>query len=333
MNFPPDQKHLFYSELAKLTGAGFSVVDAADTLLDQKLPPAQERYLKGLKTGVIDRSETIAEAIDAITLVPITPLEKSITSAAEKGGQLQQGFQHLADYFQMLHRARRRIRAGLIYPLVLLHAGILLPAAVKIILAPVRGPAIKETLIILFSVYVIVAVGFFLFKNLVQKASHSASADAWLRKIPLVGKVRYALAMSRFCKVHQIYLLSGQRMDAALLAAAHGSQSGLILESIKTEVIPEVIDGQHAGPFLDKKVFQPAFVRSYVTAEEAGSLDTDMARWSALSQEDAVQRMDQLAAAAPKVVYAVVAIFVIYQIFTLANTYYFGPIKTLLNDI
>jgi type II secretory pathway component PulF len=209
----------------------------------------------------------------------------------------------------------------MIYPVVLLHAGVLLPGLVKIVLAVDRKAAIIHILMILLGLYAVAVVMFFVFRNLVRTASTSAGVDGFLRKIPIVSKVRRSLSMSRFCKVMQIHLLAGQRMDTSLTAAAEASQSGQILDSVIHQVVPAVKDGDHAGKHFDQRIFQPTFIRSYKTAEEAGTLDTDMERWSKASHGEAVLAMDRLAAAAPKILYGLVVVYVVYQIFGMFSGY------------
>ncbi len=327
MKFSSEQKSLFYNELAKLAGSGFSILESADAVLDNHPPSAQRSYLQQLKQGVGNEKLTIAESIDRIEGVPISELEKTVIDAAEKGGQLERGFAHLAEYFAMTDKAARRVRSQLVYPAILLHAAILLPMAPRLVMADDKGKVIAQTAAILFGLYVVLWIGWMVFGMLHRKAGHCAKADGILRRLPLVGKVRRSLSMSRFSKVMEIFLLAGQRIDTSLKAAGTASQSGIVNQSLTTRVVPEVESGNPAGPAFDKSVFPPTFVRSYTTAEQSGTLDKDMARWSKAFHEEAVISLERLSKWAPKVVYVVVAAFVIVQIFSLFKNVYLEPLK------
>jgi type II secretory pathway component PulF len=320
-----DKWHL-YSELEKLAGAGFSIADSIETVLEQRPPPGQGAFLKELKAG-LDAHKTVGDSVAAIRGVVVTPLESTILSAAEKGGHLPEGFGHLSEYFAMAHRTAREIKGKLIYPLVLLHCGILIPAAPKLILAPDKKAVVFQTLGLLLGLYLVVGSGILLFRQLHRNSARGVAADGFLRKIPMVGKVRQALAMSRFTKVFEIFLLAGQRMDTGLKAASEAAQSGLILDAVTREVIPVVRAGNRAGPALNHRAFPPAFARSYVTAEKAGSLDKDMHRWAIVYQEEALTRMERLASAVPKIIYGFIVIFVVWQILSMYMGYLGGMMK------
>ena len=324
MRFSQYDKFLFYEELAKLTGAGFSMVEAANSMLENGVPPAQSAYLNGLKSGV-DGRMTVAGAIDSLHELPITPLEKSVIEAAERGGKLPEGFAHLAAYFDMAYRAARQIRRKMIYPIVLLNFALFLPILVSVVLAVVNGQPLvavltKSTLLVI-AIYGLIAALWFAGRSLHRKSSNSSQADRLLRKLPMVGKMREALAMSRFCKVFEIFLLSGQRIDVGLHAAADASQSALLVDAIRSRVSPGLEQGARVGPLLPRNVFPPAFARSYASAEESGTLDRDMARWSEVYQDEAVSRMQALADWAPRMFYTLIAAFAVVQIFLLYNKY------------
>ena len=98
-------------------------------------------------------------------------------------------------------------------------------------------------------------------------------------------------------------------------------------------MLPKVESGQRAGPgfIADRgRNFPNTFARAYATAEEAGGIDDEMARWSRAFADQAETAIARLAAAAPKIIYALVAVFVIYQIFQLAGGY-FGQLQGIMD--
>ena len=120
-------------------------------------------------------------------------------------------------------------------------------------------------------------------------------------------------------------LLCGRGPAAALRSAGPASGSGSVSTAVSSLVLPAVEAGGPAGPAMvadGGKTFPPAFARSYATAEEAGKIDEDLGRWSIVFAADAETSIDRLATGAPKVIYFLVVIFVVYQIFQMANGYY-----------
>ena len=74
-------------------------------------------------------------------------------------------------------------------------------------------------------------------------------------------------------------------------------------------------------PLADIGEFDYIFKSSFATAEMAGDLDGEAERWSKLMNEEAHGAVERLGEWAPRIFYALIAIFVIYQIFQIAGTY------------
>lgn len=319
MRFSASQKHHLYAEIAKLLRAGFSIDTAAATILKQRPAAASRRYLEGLRSGLAER-QTIADAVRG-TEVDLVPLEISIVEAGEKGGRLEESYDHLAGYFAMLDRARNRIRASLIYPLILLHAGIIIPAIPKAILAGDSGSGVRSILASLALLYVSTAVAVYLVIGLSRLARSNASVDRMLGAIPLAGKARRSLALGRFCKVFHIHLLAAFPISTGLRAAGAASQSGEML--LSTERVASEIEAGNSlgGAIRGERAFPPEFEASLNTAEVSGTLDTDLDRWARAYHESAVQALDAASGWFPKLVYVIVMLFVAWQILSIGLGY------------
>ncbi len=332
MAFRAPQKALLYGEFAKLVHAGFGVDKAADTILHGDPPREQERFAEGLKAGLAG-GRTIADSIRDLDL-PISDLEIGLVEAGEKGGRLEDAFAHLANYFEMLHRTGRQVRGRLVYPFVLLHMAVLLPA-IPLAVFP-GGGGMRGFLIDIttkFAVfYGLVGIAIAAWILVANAARTHPGPDRLLDRIPVVGKVRRSLAFARFCRVLKISLLSGQRMDDGFRAAAAASGSGAVYDASE-DIVAKIRAGDPIGPqLLITPAFPKSLARSLNTAEEAGTLDTDLHRWSILMEANASEALEKLGSWLPKIVYFVVVIFVLWQIFAMAGAY-FGQFQELIDDI
>ena len=327
-------KAMLYHELSKLSKAGFAITAAAAAARDSKPPANQRRFLEELQSGV-EAGKTLSAAAGAAS-ANLTPLEISILEAAEEGGKIAEGFAHLAHYFEIREKAARKIRAGLLYPALLLHLAVILPALPKAVISrDFLGQAICVAATLL-GIYLLLGIGYIMLRSLGKKASRSAVVDGMLRKIPFVGRVRHAFALSRFCEVLHIHLLSGSGPAKAIRAAAQASASGRILASCRQRILPAVETGNPADPALvanGGRDFPPAFARGYSTGEESGRLDEEMQRWSITFADQAERAIERMSAGLPKLIYLLVLILVIWQIFNMANMFYFGPIQNFIDNL
>ena len=312
-------KHLFYSEMAKLLDAGFDIRKAAAVLQDTRLPAPQAALLLDLNRG-LEAGESIAVAFGK----RLTDIERAIIGAGERGGKLAPAFQHLADYFGMLASARREAVRGMIYPLVVLHLGVfigIVPAALM------KGGTTSTEILgsLVGALLIVYAAGYCVFagiRALLQRAPENPEIDRLINCLPGIGKARRNLAMARFCKVYHSCVLAGISMSETAGLASEASQSGVIREA-GAKLVKAAVAGSALGPrFMADDAFPKAFARSYSTGEEAGTLDKDLARWSKLFQDDAESSVKRVSVMIPKLLYFLVLGFAAWKIAGFYSDYY-----------
>ncbi len=322
MAFPAAQKHLFYTEIAKLLEAGFGIREAARAMLDTRLPAQQADLLRDMDRD-LEAGKTITDAFSRNPRA-IGDLERGIIEAGERGGRMAQAFQHLADYFGMLATARREALQGMIYPAVLLHLGIFVAVVPGAMLSGDRSfPSILlqlgVTLLVFYGLCFLAWLGI---RALLQAAEKNPRTDAGINRIPVIGRARRSMAMARFTKVYHTCLLAGLPMRETVQTSADASRSGKIRQAghAMAEALKE---GGALGPlFVSSGAFPSAFARSYATAEEAGGLDRDLARWSKVYEGEAASGIKAVSVAVPKVLYGLVMAFVVWKILSFWSGYY-----------
>lgn len=311
--------HLFYAELAKLLEAGFDIRKAAEVMLSTSLPQRQARRLKSMLAG-LDAGKSIADSFAG----EASDLEISLIEAGERGGRLAQSFRHLADYFRLLASVRAEALRSLIYPLFVLHLGIVAAVVPR---ALMLGEAsfsdlLRKLLWVLLAVYAVGALVAVAVKMLLDAAPRKPALDRCILRIPLIGKARMNLALARFTKVYHASVLAGLPPSASLDLASRAAHSG----SLRVATLPLIAmakDGGQVGPgIMAAREFPGAFARSYATAEESGSLDADMARWSVVFQERAEAAARAVSAVLPKLLYFFILAFVAWQIIGFFSSYY-----------
>lgn len=327
MAFTPAQKHLFYTELAKLLEAGFGIREAAGAMLDTGLPGHQSALLEQMNAG-LEAGQSITASFSADKSV--TELERTLIGAGERSGRMAPAFQHLADYFGMIAAARREAARAMIYPLVILHLTIAVSAIFSA--SDKGGSALAAFALTLLSVYAVAAVATAIVLALLKAAPASIPVDRFLNRIPLIGKARRNLAMARFTKVYHMGILAGLTMTETAETAANSAHSGVLREA-GLRIAKTAKTGNALGPaFLADSAFPKAFSRSYSTAEESGTLDKDLARWAAHYHGEAERATKSAAVVIPKVLYSMILVFVAWKIITMVTQGYENTYKA-LDDI
>lgn len=314
MRFSAKQRHILYLEFSKLLRAGFPIENALKTLGDQPLRESQLHFVRETAAG-LKRGLSIADAVRAIPEIRLTEVETNLIDAGERGGKLAEVFRQLASFYRKVDLSRKSILAQMFYPVALLHVAILLSAFVRVLVED-RWDGLWPALTTLFIIYAVVAAGVWgYFAYFRKQAPHKASLDYAANLIPVVGQLRKALAMERFCQVFRIYLITGFKPSDGILAAAEASQSGELLEAARA-IKPQLEAGLALGPLLklDVGAFPEDFATSMATAEEAGALDEELARWHRHYTYETEEGFSRLQTWLPRGVYTLIVIYVAYII-------------------
>ncbi|MEY4245183.1 MAG: hypothetical protein RLZZ245_2768 [Verrucomicrobiota bacterium] len=325
----PSDKHLFYSEMAKLLEAGFDIRRAATLLMETGLPNSLAELLNDLQHG-LDAGESITAAICKNSR-RVSALERSIISAGERGGKLGPAFHHLAEYFGMVARTRRDAIQSLVYPIVILHLGVLI-GTVPTALMSGEQDFVKILVNSALTLLVFYGVGFAAYlavQRILKMAPDHAVADRWMNRVPWVGAARSNSALARFCKVYHTCLLAGISMEETVKLASDASQSACIREAGERLRV-RAKSGNPLGPaFLLEAAFPKAFSRTYSTGEEAGTLDADLARWASLTREKAESSAKTASTMLPKVLYFGILGFVAWRVVGFYEGYYSAILEQL----
>lgn len=322
------QKHIFYAEMAKLLGAGFDIQRAGNVLLDSNPPPSQVMLLRHLNDGLA-AGQSITAALSKDPKA-VSELERNIIGAGERGGMLAAAFQHLADYYAMLASSRREATSSMIYPVIILHLGVIVSVVPSALMKGDVGISeIFRNLVVAFLlVYVVLAILIIIVYYILKHAPVNRAVDEVVNRVPWIGKARRNLAMARFCKVYHAGILAGISMVETVSLAANAAQSGVIRDA-GTKLSAAAKSGDALGPhFIADPAFPKAFARSYSTGEQAGTLDDDLARWSQLFQEEAQISMRHVSVMVPKLFYFLLVAFIAWKIVEFFSGYY-----SMLNDM
>lgn len=327
MSFSAAQKHLFYTEIAKLLEAGFGIRAAGRVMRDTRVPGGQKALLEVMERE-LEAGKTITEAF-ANDPKAISGMELSIIGAGERGGRLAPAFQHLADYFEMLAKARREAMVSMAYPAFILHLGLFVSFLVKYFQGEHTGMEMLVRFgLTLAGVYGTIFLGWLAVKAVYAAAAENAALDSLLQRIPLIGGARRAMVMARFTKVYHTALLAGLPMRETAEMAGEASRSGRVRQA--TRMMTEALkNGGSLGPvFIASGAFPSAFARSYATAEESGSVDKDLERWGKVYQEDAARSAKLMSSVLPKLAYFLILLYVAWVIIS-----FWGGVYGQLEDI
>jgi type II secretory pathway component PulF len=305
------QKTDFYRELGQLMRSGIAFPAAIKTLLDTRSGAA--KLLPAALRKAVDQGHTVGEAFSGLHPA-VSRLEISIVDACDRSGKLDLGCVYLSEYFAKIDSARRLIIRKSLYPAFVLHFGVFVLPATKLVTGGSAGEYLKQTFGLLLPLYACCALAAVVTAFLMREGARLPAMDRFLRLIPGVGKMRRAFALSRFCMTYDMQLQSGVNVIDSLTTAGAASQSALVIAAVEN-VLPQIRGGAQVGSLLSvSNAFTEEMVRGIKIGEESGELDRELRRLADLFQQEAVNRLEMFAAVFSKLIYFSVVIYIGYQI-------------------
>ena len=307
------QKQTFYHELEQFLRSGIPLPQAVEALLPETSYGSLRRVLERLLKMFL-QGESVPGAFAKLKPT-VGDMEVALISASSNTGRLEQSFVYLSNYFGALDAVRSKIVKGLAWPAVQLHIGVFVSNLIPLFIGGLSWNAyLLRCFGTLGLCYLTAAILWFGGSLLVDMGRTSSAVDLLLGRVPLAGKLRRNLALSRFCATYEMQLQGGINIFDSLKAAAAASQSARILASMAT-VLPKVRAGGSFGSTLTGKGALPsALQRAIRLGEETGNLDENLRRWADYYQKAAIGALDAAGVWIPRLFYLLIAGYLIYCI-------------------
>jgi type II secretory pathway component PulF len=318
----PREKVRLYHELGQLVRSGTPFPKAIETLIPHTRGEARSA-LAAVKTA-LNRGATVAEALVAGAPF-IAALEAGMFTASDRAGRLENGLDHASEYYGALSEARSRMWSRAAYPLFVLHIGFV-ALSLPVIFAPKGGVEafVTTVLIAVAGLWLAILGGGFLLSALLSAAARNTALDRALRSIPLLGKLRRAFALSRFCAAYNLQLDAGVNVLASLEVAGRASGSAII-RAAADEALPAVRSGGKVGAALvATRAFPEPFVRAFTVGEETGQLDQELRRLADEYRQSALRGLEALADWVPKLLFLAILIYLAFRIVSFYQGYFKG---------
>ncbi|MGA2775883.1 MAG: type II secretion system F family protein [Candidatus Omnitrophota bacterium] len=279
---------LFCRQLATLLGAGVTIFKSLDIISKQIASKRLFNVIKSLQRNMeagLSFHESLAKHPDVFSELWINLVE-----SGEASGNLAFILNRLAIYLEKAEAFKRKIVSALIYPVILLAAGIgaLMFLTIKIIptfAELFKGfntelPVLTQILVCVSSFVRRFFIFFFLsalavlalFRSYIKTKSGRRSFEKFLFRMPVFGEFFRVLAVERFTSEMATLVESGVPILYSLEIAEH-SVGNLILADIIHTIKEGVRNGRSLSqPMEESNFFEPMAIQMVAIGEEIGEL-------------------------------------------------------------
>jgi type II secretory pathway component PulF len=316
------QRAELFQQLAQLTSAGIPIVRALEQI--KRSPPARsfraplQRLLDELAKGA-----TLAESLQSLDWLPAFDL--ALIGAGEQSGRLDICFRLLADYYNDRARVIKQVISQLIYPVGLIH----LAAIIFLIVLPYAASQFNASLTLLIVKAALILSPLYGAVALLIYATQSkhgenwrAGIEAFLRLVPILGKARHYLALSRLAAALESLISAGVNIFESWDLAATASGSPALRRAVAAWK-PQVVAGQMPSEAVRRcPQFPETFANLYASGEVSGKLDESLRHLNQLYNEEGSRKLNAFAAWMPRLVYLLVMLIVAYKVIQFWNGIY-----------
>lgn len=305
-----------YQQLGSLISAGVPVIQALEQL--HRNPPSGSfrRELAQL-ISLLQLGEPLCQGMKQIgNWMPTFDL--ALLEAGERSGRLDQCFRLLAEYYRERAQLARQVLLNVLYPVALLHLAVFIFPTEQLAALVWRGESasfLLKKLSLLGPVYAVAALAVYL--------SQGGRSELWrsfveklTRAVPLLGTARRDLALARLAAALEALLNAGVPIIEAWQVAAAASGSPVLrirVQSWRTELEAA---STPAELLQRSREFPELFANLYHSGEVSGRLDDTLRRLHRYYQEEGSRKMQLLAQWFPRLVYFIIALFVVWKVFS-----------------
>lgn len=310
----PDQVVMFCRQLATFVRVGIPITVAVTTIGEQS-GSARMRAACSAMVSDLERGAALSEALAAHPSV-FPALTVDMVRAAEVSGDLDAVLVQAGRHIEREAAARRRIRAAMTYPGVVLamavviaagmvafvmpqfralfseyHTG--LPGAVRLLLG-ISDTLRDNALAITLGVLVAALAG----GRLLRTESGRMARDRVVLRLPLIGRMARAAAVERFCRTLSDMLVAGVPITQILPVIIATTGNRVYRRALRDVAARMTVGEGFSRPLRRTGLFPPMVTQMIRVGEETGTLDVHLAQASEMYGEELEYRIKRLTAVA-----------------------------------
>ncbi|MDJ0763743.1 MAG: type II secretion system inner membrane protein GspF [Myxococcota bacterium] len=276
-------------QLATLTKAGISLVEALTAVIDQNEKPD----LKGALTDVRDQVNQGMSLSEAFGRHPklFDTLFCNMVHAGEQSGTLEQVLARLADFIEAQSKLRNKVFSAMAYPAFMALFGLLIIGVMMIVVVPKvtsifenfgrELPWYTEVLIAMSNFFrgfwwlalALLITAIYAFNKWKQSPDGKQRWHRFILWSPIFGGLAMMIAISRFSKTLATLLVSGVPIVTAM-DITKGVLGNVVLETVISEATSSIQEGESiAEPLKESGRFPPIVTHMIAIGERSGQLE------------------------------------------------------------
>ena len=284
-----DEIVIFSRQLTTMVEAGIPIIQGLDALSDQVGHPLFKKVLVTVRED-IEHGTSLSVAFAKHPQV-FDSLFINMVKVGETGGALSTVLDRVATYLEKTLRLKRKIRAALVYPILVICMAITITTVLLVKVVPTFSeiyasfdqqlPAMTRLLVSISDTLrhqlLFYATGFIAAVFGIRQWHHTEKGalflDGFTLKLPVFGDLLRKVAISRFSRTLATLIQSGVPILESL-DIVERTIGNRVLEVVVSDVKNCVREGESlVAPLVKSKVFPPMVTRMISVGERSGKME------------------------------------------------------------
>ncbi len=316
-------RHLFTEQLAHLLSAGMTLDEALGVLVRRLKHPRLQGLSRGLHRALVD-GRSLSQALRDYPRI-FSPLYVNLVSAGEASGALPEILKRLVAYLADVKALRDRVQQALLYPAVLVVAGIGLVITFMTVMVPKLTGFFKGTgqplpgatrLLVTANEWIVnywwlaalaFAGGFAGFKAFTRRPEGRRAWDAFTWRLPLYSRIIRYRFYAQFARTLGTLVENGVTLLKALELLEEISGNEYVRERM-VAARRAVVDGATLSTALaEQKLFPELFLDMMAVGEQTGKFGGTMQMIADVYERELDQQIQVISTLIPPLVMIVIA--------------------------
>ncbi len=317
-------------QLSSLIGAGLTLVESLDAIVEQIDKIKLKRIISTIKTK-INEGSSFADALKTAPKV-FPEFYVNMVAAGESSGALDVVLQRLADYIENQVKLKYRVIATLIYPAIMTLLALFVVIALMTFVIPKVTQLFKDvnqtlpvfTRVLIFTstmmsnywyLFILATIGFvYALRWYIKTAKGRVRYEGFLLRIPVFGRLIKLVIIARFARTLATLLKSGVPVVKAMDIVKTIVNNTIIGQAIEKAKISIIEGSSIAAPLRTSGVFPPMVTRMIAVGEQSGELENMLEKIAVTYEDNVTTAISALTALLEPVIILIMAGIVLFII-------------------
>jgi type II secretory pathway component PulF len=315
----------FYYQLGTLVQAGVPIQNALTS--SRKTAPRAMRSTVAVLSDSVNQGMPVHEAMERCGQ-RFALLDKHALDMSGRSGALDVGFLSLSKYYESRAAARNKLISGSMYPALLLIVAVFGSHFTAFFLGAAGDKPytvldyLRDTVGVLVLLVLIGGGAMWLLRWSLKAPGLNVAVDRLIRAVPVLGRLRFDYALSRWVSSIRLMLRAGIGVVPALEYASRMADSPLIEYGYKKAAPLIGSQLQVSQALATTDVFPDHLIQFWATGEQSGRLDEMLDRLEVFYEDRWRRSLDQTVIWLPRIAYVIIAAYVAYTIISMYSSYF-----------